>query len=256
MERVEKPEAVKDGTYWLCVCQCGNKKIINAGKLKSGETKSCGCLRKESTRQRSLIDLTGNKYGKLCVENFSHIDRFGHSIWLCKCICGGYTLASGDNLTRNHTTSCGCSRISAMKKIGERKRLCYGEACLNALFYRYKLGAKRRNFIFNISREIFQKKTSENCSYCGSSPKQIQRGGRTNGDYTYNGLDRIDSSKGYTEDNVVPCCGRCNEAKMATDQKEFLDWNERVIIHQSKKWTDEQIEEFVLKIKSEREKEK
>lgn len=30
---------------WLCRCVCGKEKIINGGDLKSGNTKSCGCLR-------------------------------------------------------------------------------------------------------------------------------------------------------------------------------------------------------------------
>ncbi|KKN91257.1 hypothetical protein LCGC14_0221250 [marine sediment metagenome] len=32
---------------WLCLCDCGKEKIILCGSLKSGKTKSCGCLRKE-----------------------------------------------------------------------------------------------------------------------------------------------------------------------------------------------------------------
>lgn len=31
--------------YWLCQCVCGNKKEIQAQKLKNGQ-KSCGCIRK------------------------------------------------------------------------------------------------------------------------------------------------------------------------------------------------------------------
>lgn len=30
---------------WLCSCDCGNKTIVTAGCLVSGNTKSCGCLR-------------------------------------------------------------------------------------------------------------------------------------------------------------------------------------------------------------------
>ena len=39
-----------------------------------------------------------------------------------------------------------------------------------------------------------------------------------------NGLDRVDSSKGYTIDNVVPCCAICNTAKNKMTQKEFKEW--------------------------------
>lgn len=33
--------------YWECLCQCGNIKSISSTSLRSGNTKSCGCLRKE-----------------------------------------------------------------------------------------------------------------------------------------------------------------------------------------------------------------
>jgi len=32
---------------WLCLCDCGNKKIINSKNFKNGNTKSCGCISKE-----------------------------------------------------------------------------------------------------------------------------------------------------------------------------------------------------------------
>ena len=34
---------------WLCKCDCGKEKIIYGCSLKSGNTKSCGCLHKEKT---------------------------------------------------------------------------------------------------------------------------------------------------------------------------------------------------------------
>lgn len=30
---------------WLCVCDCGRQTTVNNGDLKTGNTKSCGCLR-------------------------------------------------------------------------------------------------------------------------------------------------------------------------------------------------------------------
>jgi hypothetical protein len=41
-------------------------------------------------------------------------------------------------------------------------------------------------------------------------------------------LDRIDSSKGYSISNVVPCCATCNKAKLAMPRDEFLGWIDRV----------------------------
>lgn len=33
--------------YWLCRCECGTLKSIRGAALKSGQTKSCGCLNRE-----------------------------------------------------------------------------------------------------------------------------------------------------------------------------------------------------------------
>ena len=33
---------------WLCVCDCGNEVVINGVNLRSGNSKSCGCRRKEA----------------------------------------------------------------------------------------------------------------------------------------------------------------------------------------------------------------
>jgi ribosomal protein S27E len=38
--------------FWNCKCDCGNIKIIFGSSLKNGETKSCGCLQKEVTKNR------------------------------------------------------------------------------------------------------------------------------------------------------------------------------------------------------------
>jgi hypothetical protein len=37
-------------TYVLCKCACGNKKIVVLSLIKIGNTRSCGCLRKERNR--------------------------------------------------------------------------------------------------------------------------------------------------------------------------------------------------------------
>lgn len=37
----------KPGTHWICKCDCGNFGICKGADLKTGNTKSCGCLHKE-----------------------------------------------------------------------------------------------------------------------------------------------------------------------------------------------------------------
>lgn len=53
---------------WHCKCDCGNEKDVDGYTLKSGQSKSCGCLNREMAAERcrqKRIDLTGQRFGKL-----------------------------------------------------------------------------------------------------------------------------------------------------------------------------------------------
>ena len=41
----------KHKPYWLCQCDCGNEYVACSGALRDGNTRSCGCLAKESFRE-------------------------------------------------------------------------------------------------------------------------------------------------------------------------------------------------------------
>jgi len=36
---------------WLCKCDCGEYVFVAESDLKSGDTRSCGCLRRETSRK-------------------------------------------------------------------------------------------------------------------------------------------------------------------------------------------------------------
>jgi len=64
---------------WLCLCECGNQKIVQGPNLKSGITKSCGCQK----RPRK-IDLESSEYGswrsmrdRCYRENCAEFKRYG-----------------------------------------------------------------------------------------------------------------------------------------------------------------------------------
>lgn len=40
--------------FWLCKCDCGKTKSVSGGNLRSGHTKSCGCLKLESEASHFL----------------------------------------------------------------------------------------------------------------------------------------------------------------------------------------------------------
>jgi hypothetical protein len=41
-------------TRWRCRCDCGNETIVASRMLRIGDTKSCGCLRREMSRLNLL----------------------------------------------------------------------------------------------------------------------------------------------------------------------------------------------------------
>jgi hypothetical protein len=45
---------LKNRKHWVCECECGNKKIVSGNNLKSGQVKSCGCLRNENLKLKLL----------------------------------------------------------------------------------------------------------------------------------------------------------------------------------------------------------
>lgn len=51
---IELDHVKHDRTFWKCVCSCGKTHVVSADKLISGHTKSCGCLRRETTRNRLI----------------------------------------------------------------------------------------------------------------------------------------------------------------------------------------------------------
>lgn len=40
-------------SYWLCRCECGNKKIVLGSHLKGGKIQSCTCLHKQQLTERN-----------------------------------------------------------------------------------------------------------------------------------------------------------------------------------------------------------
>ncbi len=85
--------------YWVCRCDCGNKKVVRRGNLTSGNTRSCGCARSHQG------DLTGKRFGRLVV-----IKLLLRGFWECRCDCGNKTSVARSSLVTKNTRSCGCLR--------------------------------------------------------------------------------------------------------------------------------------------------
>lgn len=108
----EEKGNLKGGAYWWCQCDCGTLKMINGHSLRDGSTKSCGCLNKEivsNNSRKKLIDLTGQKFGKLTVIKRDVSVLSKESYWICNCDCGKNNISIlGKSLRDGSTKSCGC----------------------------------------------------------------------------------------------------------------------------------------------------
>ena len=97
---------------WLCQCDCGNKTIVSTNNLLRGHSKSCGCYKRDVARERVSVNLLGQTFGYLTVEekivNVDESTKKTQVLWKCKCKCGNDTLVPSDKLTGGITKSCGC----------------------------------------------------------------------------------------------------------------------------------------------------
>lgn len=171
----------------------------------------------------------GNKYGLLTVLKYlgrrPTPSKRNYPIVLCKCECGQERIVSLWDIKSGKTKTC---------RFDHPHYLDRSIPAFNQLYkHSYKNRALKSGLDFELSKDEFRKLTKSNCHYCGSPPigNKLTRTGNRESIYVYNGIDRIDSDKGYTLDNVVPCCSICNHAKNNMSYKDFLEWIKRLVAY-------------------------
>ena len=91
---------------WVCLCPaCGEEFVTQSNHLIGDKIESCSnCSRKK------YDDLTGRTFGHLTVEK--RLYEYPNVMYLCKCICGNYHIASVGHLQSGTVKSCGCLKSS------------------------------------------------------------------------------------------------------------------------------------------------
>lgn len=260
-------------TNWCCLCDCGVECNVAGDNLRKGNTKSCGCLKKEMGHKAKFKDLTGQKFGRLTVlyENTTdpRKEKFKYTIWHCVCECGNECDVVSSNLIKGATKSCGCLQKETISKRSTKdireydehgniiKKLCpcckqwltvdnfqkrkqsqdgYASMCKTCSSYKlgcryssYRINARSHGRNFDLTLEDFDNITKQPCYYCGEFNGVFQG-------IAFSGVDRIDSSKGYTKDNVVPCCGKCNRMKGDLQQNHWIQHMQKILNNLEIEW--------------------
>lgn len=169
-------------------------------------------------------DLDGIRFNKLIASNEIKY-RFGKNkktvVRKCKCDCGQEVWIETQRLIDGHTKSCGCFRKEFKKKPNQ-------EAFKNEIFASYKHIAEKRNLEFVLDLNTTTNLILDNCHYCGIEPSNTIKRKRCSDSFKYNGIDRVDNTKGYSIENCVTCCGECNMGKLAKSKEDFLNWITRI----------------------------
>jgi len=100
-----------------CVCKCGTEKRVHRHKLRSNQSKSCGCYKIEAMRGKTWPDLApeiaqdatpGARFGRWTVVSEPEAGK--NRTVGCECDCGTTRDVVIGHLLTGRTKSCGCLR--------------------------------------------------------------------------------------------------------------------------------------------------
>jgi hypothetical protein len=175
-------------------------------------------------------NLIGKKFNYITVISLSeNRDNQGKILWNCICDCGKEMKVRSFCL-KNGIKSCGCKTETKKKNMA-----------LNQKYAQYRRDVLKKGLEWNLSHDEFNELIQNRCYYCGSDPilwsPYLNKDGKirksyfnkmNNYNYMYEtrikitGVDRLYSNFGYSINNCVPCCTKCNIIKNAYTENDFL----------------------------------
>ena len=177
--------------------------------------------------------MIGSKWGRLTVVK--SLGRKNHGLtgsqgWYeCLCECGNTVCRKHSCLTQKQTVSCGCWKAEKASFAFRKPDTAFRD-----LWFSYRKGARERSLEWSLTEEQFREIILSPCYYTGREPSQEAHSCQTRkraklglpplpgGTFLYNGIDRLDSSIGYTLDNCVAACGHANKSKLEMSHDEFI----------------------------------
>lgn len=177
-------------------------------------------------------DLTNQKFGRLTA--LTPFRNGKYTMWHCQCDCGNTCDVVGTSLSRGMTKSCGCIRkekVTSKNKVNSGR---YGDISAS-YFNQVKRNANKRKLDFEITIEqVWDKFVSQKgkCALTGIDISFVEsdlgeESFRTGRKHSAS-LDRIDSSLGYTKNNIQWVDQRINIMKNNHPESDFIKLCEMV----------------------------
>lgn len=76
-------------------------------------------------RRMRILELTGQRFGRLTVLECVGKDDWHHTIWRVRCDCGNVLNVRGSHLTSGNTKSCGCYNLERSKQLHTKHGYSY-----------------------------------------------------------------------------------------------------------------------------------
>tara|TARA_Y100000310_G_scaffold335106_1_gene416344 strand:- start:680 stop:1303 length:624 start_codon:yes stop_codon:yes gene_type:complete len=176
-------------------------------------------------------DLKDRIFGRLTAIKSVGKHTNGHVLWECLCVCGNIKNVPSRYLIRGFTKSCGCLIKDSAKKAAKARGILmrgqrhteYGSSAFNIIYHDYKRRARQYGIVFDLTKEDFKILIQKECYICGVKNSNRCENKICYGEFVYNGLDRVNNEAGYTLDNIMSCCRRCNRLKKNMSLEKFKD---------------------------------
>jgi hypothetical protein len=175
---------------------------------------------------QKCADASGKKYGTLLVLKDLHSkNKHGKSLWAVQCDCGVEKATPLEWLRDGRVVSCSpaCPAKPNRKSVQEQ--------CIGGVLASYRNHANKAGRKWELTRDEVSSLLFSDCHWCGDGLSNLFESNTKGspGACKYNGIDRVDSSKGYTVDNVVSCCWTCNYMKQDLVVKDWVDQMKKII---------------------------
>ena len=188
---------------------------------------------RNSSKRVDVNSRIGLIKGNQEIIEFINYLKNGRHLYKIKCnYCGNQYESTIENFRDIKKSGKACKKCSNEQN-REYSLMSMSDSQIGLKYSDYKSRAKYKKWDFSLSKEEFKYLIFSNCHYCNQEPNKCKldrvKGKREREEsFLSNGIDRIDSDKGYVLENCLPCCEDCNKAKRNLSYEQFLDLVKRI----------------------------